>query len=144
MFIDALLLVSDAQAVTVDAVSTHTIDLGGTNKRIGNGVPLVFFITLDVAADIADANETYSFQVIQSASANLSSADILAVRTIAAADLTAGKIQSIGLPIGTPTKQYLGLSYDTGGTSPSFTVTAGLVPQAFVAGGTRQDNPGVF
>jgi len=144
MFIDALLLVSDAQAVTVDAVSTHTIDLGGTNKRIGNGVPLVFFITLDVAADITDLNETYSFQVIQSASANLSTPDVLAVRTIAAADLKAGVIQSIGIPIGTPTKQYLGLNYDTGGTTPSLTVTAGVVPQSFVAGNVRVDNPGVF
>jgi hypothetical protein len=142
MFIDALLLVSDAQAITADAASTNTIDLGAVNMRMGSGNPLVFFFSIDVAADITTGDETYAFQVIQSAAANLATPDILALRTIAAADLKAGMKQTVGIPIGTPTKRYLGAYYDVGGTTPTITVTAGVVPQNFV---DRYDYyPGVF
>lgn len=143
MFLDALLLLSDAQAVTADAVSTNTIDLAATNMRIGTGKPLVIMFSVDVAADITTTDETYAFQVIQSANANLSSADILAVRTIAAADLKAGAIQTIGIPIRTPTKRYLGAAYDVGGTTPTITVTAAVMPTDFVAASVDY-YPGVF
>jgi len=142
MFLDALLLLSDAQAVTTDAVSTNTIDLGAANRKIGTGKPLVVLLAIDVAADITTGDETYAFEVIQSAAANLSSPDVLVRRVIVAADLKAGRTQTVGIPIGTPTKQYLGMNYDTGGTTPTITVTAAVVPQEFVA---QQDYyPGVF
>lgn len=142
MILDALLLLSDAQAVTTDAASTNTIDLGAVNQRIGSGKPLVVLFTVDVAADITTGDETYSFQVIQSAAANLSSPDVLQARTILAADLKAGASQVVGIPIGTPSKRYLGAFYDTGGTTPTLTITAAVIPQDFVA---RQDYyPGVF
>lgn len=142
MFLDALLLLSDAQAVSADAASTNTIDLGATNTRIGTGKPLVILFAVDVAADITTGDETYIFQCIQSAAANLSSPDVLAQRTIVAADLKAGATQTVGIPIGTPTKRYLGAFYDVGGTTPTITVTAAVVPQDFVA---RQDYyPGAF
>ena len=142
MILDALLLLSDAQAVSADAASTNTIDLGAVNMRIGSGKPLVVLFAVDVAADITTGDETYVFQVIQSAAANLSSPDVLQLRTIVAADLKAGATQVVGIPIGTPTKRYLGAFYDVGGTTPTITVTAAVVPQDFVA---RQDYyPGVF
>jgi hypothetical protein len=42
MFIDSFLLLSDSQAVTADAASTNTIDLGNVSPKrdIGNGEPM--------------------------------------------------------------------------------------------------------
>jgi hypothetical protein len=135
MFLDALLLVSDLQAVTVDAVSTNTIDLGNPTVKnaIGSGEPLAFLITVDVAADFTTTDETYSFEVIQSANANLSSPDVLVARTYInaqAAELAAGKRVIIAIPPGKPDKRYLGINYNTGGTTPTITVTAALMPLA--------------
>jgi hypothetical protein len=130
MYIDALLLLSDAQAVTADAVSTNTIDLGNvTPKRaIGTGEPMGIVFTVDVAADATTGDETYSFEVIQSAAAALSSPDVIATLTLAAATLVAGYQFVIPIPPGFPTKRYLGVNYNVGGTTPTITVTAALMP----------------
>lgn len=128
MFVDALLLLSDAQAVTADAVSTNTIDLGNvTPKReIGTGEPMGIAVAVDVAADFTTGDETYVFELIESANADLSSPTIIASYTRTAAQLAAGTLHFIPLPPGFPTARYLGLNYNTGGTSPSVTVTAWL------------------
>jgi hypothetical protein len=135
MFLDAFLLLSDAQAVSVDAVSTNTIDLGNptVKNRIGSGEPMAILITVDVSADGTTGDETYAFEVIQSANANLSSADVLVRRAFLAGQhtqLVAGTRLVLGVPPGTPTKRYLGVNYDVGGTTPSITVTAALMPQS--------------
>jgi hypothetical protein len=134
MILDALLVVSDAQAVTVDAVSTNTIDLGTSSpaREIGSGEPMAMLITVDVAADFTTGDETYAFELIQSAAANLSSPTVLNRRVLTAAQLALGAIFAIPLPPGTPTARYLGMNYDTGGTTPTMTVTAALVPQRFI------------
>jgi hypothetical protein len=133
MFMDALLLVSDAQAIAADAVSTNTIDLGNptVKNKIGTGEPVGFGITVDVAADSTTGDETYAFEVISSASADLSTPTVLSRRVILAASLTAGSRHFIEVPIGTPVQRYIGLNYDVGGTTPTITVTAGLMPRSF-------------
>lgn len=130
MILDAQNLLSDAQAVTADAVSTNTIDLGNvTPKRsIGDGESMCVVVQVDVAADTANADETYVFEFIQSANANLSSPDILTARDIPRASLTAGSIHVIGIPPKAVTKQYIGLNYNVGGTTPSITCTAWVSP----------------
>lgn len=135
MYVDALTLLSDAQAVTADAVSTNTIDLGASSpaRQIGDGEPMAIGLTVDVAADHTTGDETYTFEVIQSAAANLGSPDILASYTIAAADLAAGSIHALPIPPGGPTKRYLGLNYNTGGTSPTITVTAWLTALSLIS-----------
>ena len=87
MFIDALLLVSDAQAITADAVSTNTIDLGNptVKNRIGSGEPMAFAVQIDVAADFTTTDETYAIEVISSAAANLGTPTVLARYTLTAA-----------------------------------------------------------
>jgi len=144
MWVDALLVLSDAQAVSADGASTNTIDLGGTNKTIGDGEPLAVIFTVDVGADFTTGDETYEFQIIQSAAANLSSPDILARRAVSAASLglAAGSRVSVGLPMGTPTKRYIGAYYDVGGTTPTITVTAALIPSKFIE--RMVYYPGVF
>lgn len=128
MFLDALLLVSDAQAVTATAFSTNTIDLGASTpkREIGTGEAMGFGVIVDVAADFTTGNETYQFDLVQSANANLSSPDVIASYVRTAAQLPAGSMHFIPIPPGWPQKQYLGLQYTTGGTTPTITVTAWL------------------
>ncbi len=135
MFIDALLLVSDSQAVTADAVSTNTIDLGNptVKNRIGSGEPMAFLITVEVSADGTTGDETYAFEVISSAAANLSSPTVLNRRACTAGQhtqLTAGTRLVLPVPPGFPQQRYIGVNYDVGGTTPSITVSAALMPQS--------------
>lgn len=133
MIIDAHNLLSDAQAVSADAASTNTFDSGSAGNDVSVGEnPLVLVIQVDVAADFTTTDETYEFQIIQSAAANLGSPDILAQRTIAASALTAGSLHYLQLPPGSKTKRYLGAYYNVGGTSPSVTVTAFFQPSDMI------------
>lgn len=137
MFLDALGLVSDAQAVAATGFSTNTIDLGTTAPRIGTGEPIGFGLAIDVGADITTGDETYTIEVVQSDNANLSSPDVLESRTIPAAQLALGALHFIEVPQGQPTKRYLGLRYTLGGTTPSFTVTAWLTARKLFSIATR-------
>jgi hypothetical protein len=125
MYIDKELLFSDAQAITVDAASTNVIDLGVAGRNIAANLNLVVAIQVDVAADFTTTDETYTFNVRNSAAAALTSPTDMASRTVTAANLTAGTI--IYIPVGSPVAlRYLGVYYDVGGTTPSITVTAWL------------------
>ncbi len=126
MLIDALLQLSAAQAITATAVSTNTIDLLQT-RGLAAGRPVYAVFTVDATAAAAGA-ATVTFQVITSASANLSSPTIVAQSdAIGKAELTAGR-KAIALaippavlaaqPIG---QRYLGVQY-TVNTGP---LTAG-------------------
>lgn len=138
MYIDGNLLLCDAQSFTVDALSTNTIDLGSqTPKRqMGDGEPLCVVVQVDVSADFTTGDETYEFQVIESANANLSTATIIAQQTYIASGvmisslLVAGYILVIPIPPGFPTQRYLGLNFNGGGTTPTITFTAWLTPLA--------------
>lgn len=134
MSYDLQLTLSDAQAVTADAVSTNTIDLGNptVKNEIGAGEPVSVVVTVDVGADFTTGDETYAFQLIQSANANLSSPDVLEVRTLTAAQLVAATQVVIPIPIGAVTKRYLGLNYDVGGTTPTMTITAFVQPNSMI------------
>lgn len=131
MFLDTQTLLSDAQALTATAVSTNTYDSGASTNEIGAGEPLAAVFTVDVAADTASGDETYQFQIIQSANANLSSQDVLVATDtsfITRSTLVAGYKLIIPLPHGLKSKRYLGVRYVLGGTTPTLTVTCNLVP----------------
>lgn len=134
MYLDAQNLLSDAQAFSADAASTNTIDLGNvTPKRDPfSGEPMAMVIQVDVAADATTGDETYEFQFIQSANADLSSPDNLVSRTISRTDLTAGSLHFISIPPGAVTKRYIGAFYNGGGTTPTITATIWLAPQSMV------------
>ena len=134
MFVDAQDLLSDAQAFTETAVSTNGRDSGAAGNDITEGEPLGIGITVDVAADYSEANETYQFDAIQSAAAALSAPDVLASRIIAAASLTAGSRHVLPIPPGSKTKRYLGLQLTLGGTTPTITITAFIAPLSFLGG----------
>jgi hypothetical protein len=127
--LDALARFSNAQAVTVDALGTDVYDMGNvTPKRdIFAGVPMAVVFSIGVAAV---GTGTYNFQVIVSDNADLSSPTVIASRTVAPAALTAGSQVVVPIPPGAITTQrYLGVNYDTGGTTPGVTASAYLTYQ---------------
>ncbi len=125
MYIDNHLLLSNAQAVTADATSTNVIDIG-EGKNLFDGEPLAVVVCVDVAADTADTDETYEFEIHTDDNASMSSSTELVAKAIAGSALTAGSKHIIPIPVGAAVERYLAVKYDVGGTSPSVTVTTFL------------------
>lgn len=132
MFIDSQLQFSKAQAVSADANATNLIDCGVTGMNIGDGEQLAVVIDIDVAADHTTGDETYTFNVVTSDNSDQSSPTTVATQSPAATALTAGSRLIIPIPIGVALKQYLGLAYDVGGTTPSVTCTAWVAPVSMI------------
>jgi hypothetical protein len=128
MILDALLLVSDAQAFTAAAVSTNSIDLGLTTpkRQLGTGEPMGFGIAVDVAA----SSTTVKIEVIMATDAALTAGIIvLAEQTRLSADLPAGGLLFMPLPVGGPAAgwlRYLGLRVTPVGGAATVTLTAWL------------------
>lgn len=136
MYVDALTRVWNAAALTADAASTSSYDTGQAGGNdVSVGEPLVCALTVGVAADHTTGDETYQFNFIQSATADLGTPDILATIPFTAAQyalLAAGATLGIPVPMGSITKRYIGLYFDGGGTTPTITVTAWFTPWSMV------------
>lgn len=141
MIIDAQTQLAASVALTSTALLTNAYDCGaiptggtanGAAVDISIGEPMCVIVAVVVAADSTTGDETYEFDVIQSASNTLSSADILAKYPIAAANvlalLPAGAILCLPIPPHSVTKQWLGVNYIGGGTTPTITVSAWIAP----------------
>jgi hypothetical protein len=126
MITDRLLVVSGSntpglaisgQAITGDAVSTNTIDLG-TARDIGEGQQLYMVFTVVTAFDNLTSLD---LEVISSANENLSSHTVLAETNVLLAGLTAGKQYVVAIPpqIASLGQRYLGARYDVNGTNPT-------------------------
>jgi hypothetical protein len=126
MILDIQTTFSDAQALTVTAVSTNIIDFTKA-RSIGVGEPLALVLTLDTAADGADANETYTAQ-LQTDTTGAFGAPVAVgpVVTIPRGSAAGTKFTFL-LPNDGSIKQFLRVSYTLGGTTPSVTVTTELV-----------------
>ena len=119
MIMDALLLVSDAQAFGAAAVSTNSIDLGlpggvGTppKREIGTGEPMGFGFQIDVSGTVAPS----LVEIISATDAALTAGILVhASRTILLAEALAGSLWFIPLPMGTPTQRFLGIRVTTAG-----------------------------
>jgi hypothetical protein len=128
MFLDALLLVSDAQAFTAAAVSTSSIDLGNiTPKRaIGTGEAVGFGFQVDVAASAT----TVKLEVIMATDAALTAGIIVLVEeTRLAADLPAGGLLFLTIPPGEPAAgflRYIGVRVTPAGGAATVTLTSWL------------------
>lgn len=123
---------SVAQALTATAVSTNAIDLGVASNFIGSGEPMTVFFNVTVAADVANGDETYAFNLISDDAAALSSPTTLTGSfAIARATLTAGYRFAIAVPIGVA-ERYFGVQYTLGGTTPTLTISAHLVPRSMI------------
>lgn len=140
MYIDKDLLLSNAQAVTADAVGTNVIDLS-VARSIGSGEPMSVFFQVDVAADQTTGDEDYTFDVEFASDAAQTTARKLIGRrifesgtpTAPAQDadlLVAGFIFEAPLPAvsASEDERYLGIRYDVAGTTPTITCTAWVAP----------------
>jgi hypothetical protein len=136
MFQDALLLISDAQAVSATAVSTSSIDTMDTTvqRAIGTGEPVGFAVSIDVSAVITTTDETYQFDIVEDDDEALGSPNVIASFLYTAAmavalQLVAGKKIFLPIPPGFPKLRYIGLKYALGGNADNaITVTASLMP----------------
>lgn len=133
MFIDALGVVSDAQAFTGAAVSTSSIDLGDvTPKRaIGDGEPMGFAFGVDVAASAT----TVKLEVIMATDAALTAGIIvLNEATRLAADLPAGGLLFLGIPQAPAAGflRYIGIRATPSGGAATVTLTAWLTAQSML------------
>ena len=110
MWIDANLLISDAQTFTDSAVSESSIDLGAARK-IGAGKQMYVVIVMDA---LATGMTSINFQVVTDTAATLATPTVqIETGAIGYASLTAGRtpiVIPIGSAIGTE-EQYLGVYY---------------------------------
>ena len=130
-YVDAQLLLSDAQALTATAASTNTVDLSASTTFLGTGEPMVLVVTVDVAA--GGTTPTLAVAVQSDDNTAFSSAATVATSpTIAGATLTAGYQFTVAIPTGVATERYLRAYYTLGGTSPTMTLSASIKPASMV------------
>lgn len=130
MILDLQEQLSSAQAFTGAAtVSTNVKDLGNVTpkRQIGDGNPVGVGIAVTVAAG---AGSTHVFEIIQSATSNMGTPDIIASVTMLAASLPAGARVFLGIPPGFPTKQFIALRNTATGGTTTITATAYLMQQS--------------
>lgn len=126
MITDKLLRVSEAQAVTVTAVSTNTIDLN-VARDMGEGTEL--FMYFAVPTSFAGGTSV-KFEIITSASAALTSPTVIGSSdAILTAALVAGKSVAVAFnpQIASTGQRYIGARYTVVGTMSGGTVTADVV-----------------
>lgn len=137
--LDAQARFADAQALTASGASTNVIDLGVTSSRLGDGEPMAVLIHLDATADDANADETYSAQLeMDSADSFGSPANLGGAQSIPRGTV-AGSVFVLPIPVATDVERYVRLFLTLGGTTPSISISAYLVPQSFID--KRKDYP---
>lgn len=124
MDIDAQLLLSSAQALTIDAASSNIID-GGAVRGFGAGKGLAVFVQVTVAADHTSGDETYAFDIQTATDAAFTSPLSIAKFVMDYSVLTLNSLHELPLPSSLEqVSRYLRLYFDGGGTTPTVTITA--------------------
>ena len=144
MILDGQLQFSSAQAVTTDAVGTNVIDLS-LNRSIGNGEPMAVMFVVTTAADQGSGDEDYTFDVEYATNAAQSTGRQLIGRRVFESGTPGAPAQDadllvVGFRIFIPipptalseSAQFLGIRYDTTGTTPILGCDAYLVPMSMV------------
>lgn len=135
MYLDAQNLFSDAQALSSTAVSTNVIDLG-VDRDVGDGEPMCVLITVDVAADFTTGDETYQIDIQTGSTATPTTVIARRIPVVTASNATSelGLGAKLVIPLPKENQRFLRLNYTLGGTTPSVTLTAALVPMSFADG----------
>lgn len=144
MFLDSQNKFSDSQAVTTDAVGTNVIDLS-VARSIGSGEPMAVMFVVEVAADQTTGDESYTFDVEYATNAAQTTGRQLMGRRIFEAGtptapaqdadlLVAGFKFYVPVPPVTAAEDaaFIGIRYDTAGTTPIITCSLYLVPMSMV------------
>jgi hypothetical protein len=127
MILDAQNQYSAAQAFTGTAVSTNVID-HSADRNLGIGEPLSVLVQVDVLLKSSDGNETY-VGVLQTDDneAFTSATTVVAIPTMTRAD-AAGTRYVAAIPQNTVFERFSRLSFTLGGTNPTATLSAWLLP----------------
>jgi hypothetical protein len=125
MYIDKLLELADAQALTATGNTTNVIDLG-SDRDVGGGARLWLVLSIDVAADGANADETYSFALQTDDNVGISSGTTIITQAVPRS--TAAGTRYI-LPLPHDNERYLRGTFTLGGTTPSVTYSAWITSQ---------------
>ena len=144
MYIDNFLKLSDGQAVTASAFGTNVIDLS-ENRSIGGGEPMVLAFAVIVAADQTTGDEDYTFFLETASDAAQTTARQLIGARIFESGTPVGSSQDadllvagfkfyIPIPPATlaETNRFLGVRYQTAGTSPTITMDCWVGPLSMV------------
>lgn len=118
--LDALLRLSDGQAITATAASTNSIDAG---RDIGAGRPL--YLVVNVTEEFAGG--TSLTVALQDSADGTTFASVVSHAAVLLADLTLGKQIVIGLPPGL--RRYLRANYTASGTFTAGKVTAHITDE---------------
>lgn len=141
MFLDALGLVSDAQAFGAAAVSTNSVDLGlvaPNARQIGTGEPMGFGFQIDVSGTVAAS----LVEIISATDAALTAGILVeGSLTIPLAAALAGSLWFVPMPQGRPTQRFVGIRVTTAGgtisatswltTHALFSILAKAYPKAY-------------
>lgn len=132
MILDLQTMFSDDQALTVTAVSTNVIDLTAAQtpryanalvRDIGPGRPIDILIQLVVAS--GGTSPTILAQLQKDDNVGFSSAVVVAVSATLAGGAAGDRLSIRYIPDST-NEQFIRLNYVLAGTSPTYTVTAGI------------------
>ena len=119
---------SGSQTLTATGASTDIID-HGADRNIGIGEPMVVLVTLDLEAEDGDSNETYTAKVETDDNAAFASPATVGEEVTITRGDAAGTKYAIPIPPDTRMQRFSRVKYTLGGTTPSLTVTARLMPQ---------------
>lgn len=125
MYIDKLLELSDAQALTATGNTTNVIDLG-SDRDVGNGQPLYLVLSLDVAPDGTTGDETYVFTLTTDDNSGFSSATTILTQTVPRSTAAGTKYV---LPLPSANERYLRGTFTLGGTTPTVTFSAWITKE---------------
>jgi len=131
MILDKLLQFADALAITATGASTNQVPMSVAKNRLGSGEPMVVLITLDVAADFTTGDETYVFTLRTDATSAMSSPTTVSTVTVPGGSAVGSKFILDVPPTGT-TEEILEVLATLGGTTPSVTYSAHLIPRSFI------------
>jgi len=136
MFLDALHVVSNAQAFGAAAVSTNSIDLSllTPGRQIGTGEPMGFGIAVTTLGTVAPT----LWEVISATDAALTAGILVhGSRSTTVAENPVGALHFLPIPQGAPTQRFLGVRATTAGGTISATVWLtthslfSLIPRAY-------------
>lgn len=120
---------SGGQVVTASGASTDVIKSGA---KLGIGEPMCVVLTLDEEPKESDGNETYTAKVQTDDAAAFGSATDLGEVVTIPRTAAAGTRYVIPIPPNGNAEDYTRVYFTLGGTNPSLTVTARLMPQAAI------------
>lgn len=128
MILDQKEIFSDAQAITATAASTSYIDFG-KDRNVGIGEPMCVLVTCGVAMGGTSPTMTVSLRTDDNSSFS-SPTTLTSSRQFSS--MAVNEYVAVPVPNDSSCERYLQAYYTMGGTSPTVTVTAALLPMSAV------------